>query len=219
MCFSATASFVAGGSLGAAGLFTLRRARTAAQMPLAAIPLLFGVQQAIEGVVWLSFDRPVLNAFATYAYVTFSHLLWPFFLPLAVMMIEPGRRRKKILRGFVLFGLAVSLYLLMRLLEGPVTSVIVGASVVYQVPIPDSPLLLATYLVATCVSCLFSSHRYIRTFGLALFGALAISLWMYRLSFYSVWCFFAAILSLIIYVHLGLREPAADFSAWRPRRP
>ena len=47
-----------------------------------------------------------------------------------------------------------------------------------------------------------------RVFGLALLGSLAIALWAYQQAFYSVWCFFAAILSGIIYVHLkqGVRE-------------
>jgi len=55
MCYSATASFVAGGGLTVVGLMTLRRTTNRAELPLAAIPLLFGVQQLVEGVIWLSF--------------------------------------------------------------------------------------------------------------------------------------------------------------------
>lgn len=217
MCFSAPASFVAGGSLGAAGLFTLRRAKAAARIPLASIPLLFGVQQAVEGAVWLSFGRPFLNAFATYAYVFFSHVFWPAFTPFAVMLTERDPRRRRILKGLLIFGLAVSLYLLAAVLKGPVTSSPSSFGIIYDVPLPGTPALLAAYVLATCASCLVSSHKFIRTFGLAALGALIISLWMYRLSFYSVWCFFAAILSLIIYVHLGLKEPASVSASSRPR--
>lgn len=55
MCFSATASFAAGAGLLVVGAITLRQARRRAEMPFAAIPLLFGIQQLIEGALWLTF--------------------------------------------------------------------------------------------------------------------------------------------------------------------
>ena len=43
------------------------------------IPLLFGVQQIIERMLWLSFrfDDLLLTAITTYAFSLFSHVLWP----------------------------------------------------------------------------------------------------------------------------------------------
>ena len=63
MCFSATASFVASGALSALGVATLRATQRKAEIPFATIPLLFGIQQFVEGVLWLSFrfDAPQLN--------------------------------------------------------------------------------------------------------------------------------------------------------------
>lgn len=45
------------------GTFTLRWARTLRERPFAAIPLLFAIQQIVEGVIWLTFSRdaPLLN--------------------------------------------------------------------------------------------------------------------------------------------------------------
>ena len=212
MCFSATASFVAGGALSAAGVAVLRRARTRERIPIASIPLIFGIQQLVEGVVWLSFGKPTLHVFATYLFTLFSHVFWPFYMPLAVMMIEPDPKRKKILGGFVIFGVSVSIYMLYYILKGPITSEIVQSCIYYAVPYSDSYWLLAAYIVATCVGCFFSSHKYIRVFGLAVFGGLLISLWSYRFAFYSVWCFFAAILSLIIYLHLGPRKKLQEMA-------
>ncbi|MEP7005137.1 MAG: DUF6629 family protein, partial [Sphingomonas bacterium] len=54
MCFSATASFTAGAGLLIIGAVTVRRARTAAELPFALVPALFGVQQVIEGALWLT---------------------------------------------------------------------------------------------------------------------------------------------------------------------
>lgn len=55
MCFSATASFAAGIGLTGIGLATLSLAPTWRERPFAAIPLLFGLQQLIEGgAPWLA---------------------------------------------------------------------------------------------------------------------------------------------------------------------
>lgn len=51
MCFSAAASFIAGTTLSAIGVATLRNTKTTSELPFAAIPLLFGLQQLTEGVV------------------------------------------------------------------------------------------------------------------------------------------------------------------------
>ena len=162
MCFSATASFIAGGSLTAAGIGVLRNAKARPRVAFAAIPLLFGIQQLVEGVVWISFGHPIVHAAAAHLYTLFSHVFWPFYLPLAVTLMETGPRRKRILTRFVFFGLAVSLYLMIFVVNGPVTVSVVQNCLAYQVPNPDSPLLLAAYLIATCVSCQISSHKLVR---------------------------------------------------------
>lgn len=90
MCFSA-ASFTAGALLLGAGILAVKSARGPRELPLAAIPLLFSIQQLIEGVVWLTFryEAPLLNAVMTHAYSFFSHVLWPVYVPVAVLLIEP----------------------------------------------------------------------------------------------------------------------------------
>lgn len=57
MCFSATASFTAGTALVAVGGLTVHRSRGKAELPLALVPMLFGVQQLTEGVLWLNMDN------------------------------------------------------------------------------------------------------------------------------------------------------------------
>jgi hypothetical protein len=49
MCFSATASFIAGTTLSIIGIATIRNVERRSELPLALIPLLFGIQQLIEG--------------------------------------------------------------------------------------------------------------------------------------------------------------------------
>lgn len=207
MCFSATASFVAGGALSAAGAVTIREAKTKSNLPLAAIPLLFGAQQAVEGIVWVSGGVPWLHSAAAFMYVMFSHVLWPTYLPLAVMASEPPGRRKSVLGGFLVFGAALSAWLYSHIVSGPITATHTAGGIVYDMLLPNIPYGLAAYVFVTCFACFISSHKFIRVFGFALTGSLAIALWAYQEAFYSVWCFFAAILSLIIYAHLrqGMR--------------
>ncbi|MCX6788169.1 MAG: hypothetical protein NT108_03345 [Candidatus Kaiserbacteria bacterium] len=201
MCFSATASFVAGGALSAVGVSLLVKTKTKRELPLASIPLLFGIQQLIEGIVWLSFGTPALNAAATYAYSLFSHVLWPILVPFAVLAIETDPARKNILRMTFLAGASVGLYFLHSILTDSLTAHIVHDSIAYRSPHLYPFTMIVLYLVATCGSCLVSSHKFINFFGVVLGVSFAIAAWFFIETFFSVWCFFASILSVIIYWH------------------
>lgn len=208
MCFSASASFIAGGALSSAGALSLKMAGKTSRRAIAAVPLVFGIQQLVEGVVWVSLAEPRIHAAATVGYLLIAYVLWPVFLPYAVWRDETGPRRKKALAWFVWFGTAVSLYLLYFILRGPVTAALLGGGIAYGVPLPNYAVIPGAYVLATCGSCFVSSHAYIRVFGMALIASLAIAYGYYLHAFASVWCFFAAILSLIIFVHLRQKPPA-----------
>lgn len=199
MCFSATASFVAGGALTATGGLTLAQARTKWELPFASIPLLFGIQQAIEGVVWLSFGFPLLNMVATYAFSMFSHVLWPIFVPIAILLLEKDPVRKKALRLFVGIGLAVGLYLLYFILVDGITAKIINRSISYDATHLYLSFVLMLYVFATCVSGFVSSHRIINIFGSVMLMSFFVAGWFFAETLVSVWCFFAAILSVVVY--------------------
>ena len=101
MCFSATASFAAGAALLGVGAVTVSRVRRPAELPFAMIPGLFGVQQLVEGALWLTFadTAPHANSVLTHAYSFFSHVLWPIYVPIAVLLLEPEAWRRKLLLG------------------------------------------------------------------------------------------------------------------------
>jgi hypothetical protein len=205
MCFSATASFAAGTALSATGVLTLRKSMGKRELPIALIPLLFGVQQLSEGVLWLSLrnDLPALRSVAIYVFSMFSHVFWPIFVPFAILLVETNRRRKKTIGGFLVLGVCVGLYLLYFIVRFPVTARIYNRSIFYDSPHFFIVGVLVIYLLATCVSGLFSSHRCINVFG-ALAFVLAIAAYEVSVkTFVSVWCFFAAILSLLIYAHFS----------------
>jgi hypothetical protein len=205
MCFSATASFAAGTALSAAGGFTLRKVRGKVELPLALVPFLFGVQQLTEGGVWLGLrnDLPLLKSWATYIYSGFSHVLWPIFVPFAILLVETSRRRRAAIVVFQVLGTGVGLYLLYFLVRFPVTARIEGRSIFYDSPHFYLVAVLVIYLLATCVSGLFSSHRCINAFGVLAFMLAVAAYLVAAKTFVSVWCFFAALLSLLVYLHFS----------------
>lgn len=201
MCFSATASFVAGSALSAAGVLTVARVKRRKELPLAAIPLLFGVQQLIDGAVWLSFGAPAVHTAATYAYALFAFVFWPIFTPLALLSVETKRTRREILEALAVVGLGVGLFFAYFILFGTVTAQIVNHCVAYDTPHPYGFGILAFYLIATCGAFFVSSKKILTIFGIVLLVSFAVAGWFYFETFSSVWCFFAAILSGIIYWH------------------
>lgn len=212
MCFSATASFVAGTTLSAIGVATVRKAEHKSELPFAMIPLLFGLQQIIEGIVWLTFryDAPVVKQTMTYVYSVFSHVLWPIYIPFALYCLESTQWRKRTLLGFQVAGLVVGLYLLFFLVTRPVIAEVDGQHIVqhlvylsphfYFVPV------MVLYLAATCLSAFFSSHPFVKLFGLLSLASFIATYFFYSRALVSVWCFFAAILSVLIYIHLRYRH-------------
>ena len=202
MCFSATASFIAGVSLSVLGVATVKKAKRKAEIPFAMIPLLFGVQQIVEGMLWLSFrfDAPLLNVTMTYLFTLFSHVLWPMYVPFSIGLMENVAWRKKVLSVFQITGIAVGLYLLYFIVRFPVTSE-VHQHMVYVLPYVKEQPVLEFYLAATCVAPFFSSHKIINIFGVLALLLFMVAYWFYTVAFFSVWCFFAAILSAVIYLH------------------
>jgi len=208
MCFSASASFVAGTSLCAIGVATVKRVEARSELPFAMIPLLFGIQQLTEGVIWLTFSHnaPLLKQTMTYLYSIFSHVLWPMYVPFAMGIMEAVRWRKKAIFAFEAAGVLVGLYLLYFIVTRPVIAEVVGSHIVYASPHFYLTAIIVFYLAATCVSCFFSSHGFVRLFGgLALVSYIAAYL-IHVSALVSIWCFFAAVLSLLIYLHLRFRN-------------
>lgn len=208
MCFSATASFTAGVALLAVGAVTARRASGAFEMPFALIPVLFGIQQLIEGALWMTLSgaSPHWLPVLTHVYSIFSHVLWPIYVPIAVLLLESVAWRRKILAGIALAGTTVGLYLLYFLVTQPIIAQVSESHIGYVSPHFYVGAVMALYLLATCISSLFSSHSKVRWFGVATFVSFVAAYAIYAAWFISVWCFFAAVISGIVLLHFPRRR-------------
>jgi len=208
MCFSASASFIAGTSLSVLGVAALRKTEAKREQPFAMIPLLFGMQQMAEGVIWLtvSHDAPLVKEAMTYVYSGFSHVLWPMYVPFAMGVLETVRWRKRAILAFGVAGIAVGLYLLYSIVNRPLVAAVVGGHIVYTSPHFYLVPVMVLYLASTCVSCFFSSHGFIKLFGVLSLLSFVAAYLVHVRALVSIWCFFAAILSVLIYVHLRFRD-------------
>lgn len=212
MCFSATASFSASALLLGIGTLTVKATKHPREWPFAAIPLMFAFQQLIEGVIWLTFsvDAPLLNTAMTYAYSFISHVLWPVYLPVAVLMIEPPGGRRRPLMALVVAGAALGIYMMYVLVAFPVVSRPTGQHVEYDSPHFFAAELMTLYLITTTVSPMLSSLRTVQFFGALALMSFGAAYYFYATWFISVWCFFSALLSAILYLHFAW-EPNERF--------
>lgn len=209
MCFSATASFTAGTALLVVGAVTVTRVRRAAELPFALIPVLFGIQQLVEGWLWLTFPSGAqpLNMMLTHVYSFFSHVLWPMYVPIAVLLIEPVHWRRRVLMGISVVGVGVGLFLLYYLLSLPIVSQVTGSHIRYVSAHFFIIAVMIAYVLGTCVSSLLSSHAMVRLFGVAAFLSFLAAGAFYAFWFISVWCFFAAVLSSTVLLYFVRRSP------------
>ncbi|MEH6758670.1 MAG: DUF6629 family protein [Parasphingorhabdus sp.] len=204
ICFSANASILAGIALLGIGTVTVRRTDALAQLPYAVIPIAFGAQQLVEGYLWtiLSTESQTTNMLIP-IYLLFSHVLWPIFVPLAVLMIEPRTERRKLLAIPMGAGILAGTFFLLALFTKPVSAIIEGRHIVYHLPHRYDAIILTLYIIGTCLTPLLSSYKTIRLFGIVISVALIATWMVYMNWFASVWCFFAAIASGVILGHFS----------------
>ena len=206
MCFSATASFLASSSLALISSKTITLVKRKSAYPLAHIPTLFAIQQAFEGFVWLSFSQNsffiMLQPFAGYAYLFFALIFWPLWIPLSCYLLEKKPKKIMWLFLFSLPAVALASFLITALPCGMTVS-IACFNIVYKFTSWENNLSYyvysASYLLATTLPLLLSSHRFMWLLGTTLAIFYAISYYYYYHAFLSVWCFFAALLSMQIY--------------------
>ena len=243
MCFSSTASFTAAVVLGPLGLLAVRQARRSGQegrLPLALTPLLFAVQQASEGVLWLHLEHPALSAAAdggatssagaltraaALLFLFFAYGLWPAWMPWAALRfggprLEPWRRR--LIQLLALAGLAFGLGLWLPLPLDPdrLQLGVVGGSIHYATTFLGSGVIShdlgsSVYALLVGLPLLLVPSDRLRLFGLLVLLAFALAQLAYLYAFTSVWCYFAALLSaLMLWV---VAEPVGSPLTPRPR--
>jgi hypothetical protein len=100
-------------------------------------------------------------------------------------------------------GASVGLYLLWYMVHVPVVAQFSGQHIAYVFPHFHQPLATVLYLFAACVSPLISSWPRVRLFGVLASFSLLATAYFYAQWFISTWCFFAALLSAVVWLHFA----------------
>jgi hypothetical protein len=204
MCFSTTASFAAATVLGSIGILSLKKTTQPEQIPFAAIPLVFATQQFFEGFVWLGLLHKIPQNYSDMAlnlFLVFAMVVWPLWVPTAIMLIEKNEKRKRILKFTLGIGVSVSslslIYLLTRHSEASINPYHIHYEL--EVNYTLKICLGILYLIPTILAQILSSNKKIIIMGSLVLCSYLISIFFFNDTVLSVWCFFSAIISVMIY--------------------
>lgn len=217
MCFSATASFTASALLVPAGLYCLNEARRS-EKPywlLAVMPLLFGIQQLIEGRLWLvmATDDVLSQRYYALGFMFFSHFLWLLWVPGLCYFFEDTAWRKRVFLVMAMVGgmFGLSMYLPLLINADWLQVVIVKHSITYDARLIYEDIMpeiipRVVYAFIVVMSLLMSSEKTLQVFGWIITATVIGTAWVFNHAYVSTWCYFAAIASFYLcYVFLPQR--------------
>ena len=219
MCMSAEASFIAAAILVPTGALTMKRAYSTDRryFAIAALPLLFGLQQAMEGMVWLGNGNATQVARYSLAYMFFSWMVWPIWVPFSVYFIETERRKPLYLLLAIIGGMLGAMqYFPYFAHDGWLTTTFLPNVIVYQGKelfdyIIGRDMTYSIYVAIIVGSLLLSSDVNVRVFGLLVAMVVVVTYVFFAYAYISVFCFGGAIMSLYLVWTIfggGLRRPA-----------
>lgn len=209
MCFSATASFTSAALLVTTGGITTLKNKSKPRRILAAMPLLFGVQQAAEGILWLSLTDQIPTYHQNYSafiFLSFALALWPVWVPWAIYRIEKNKIRKRFIKILGSIGILGALMAISILLNTEIKPYITGHSIAYSFidfkRYWPANLEFIIYVFPTVFPFFVSSSKILRFTGGLIAASMVLTYYINQEASASVWCFFAAAISFIITVYV-----------------
>jgi hypothetical protein len=204
MCFSAEASFAGGVIITSIGIATVTKVQRRNQILFACIPLFFGIQQIIEGFLWLTIPHPEYIAFqkiGAYLFLIFAQALWPLLIPLSVILMEENLKKRRILKILLILGIGLSVFYASCLFIYSVSPQINCYHILYAsaFPLAISNTALIFYLITAFTPLFISSIQGTKLMGGLMLLACTISVLFFTIYLTSVWCFFAAIISAVVF--------------------
>jgi hypothetical protein len=201
MCFSAEASFIAAAGLAVIGGVTFKQAPSRSFLPMASISLIFSLQQFIEGVLWLSLDEGASFTWVLqpciYMYLVFATVIWPTFLPYMFWRVENDSRKRSYIFYVLAFGFLITIYNLLMLVMKDHSISIVNHSIQYSVD--NSLWHQVVYALAVIPAFFISSLKHAWWVGVLGVVSFVLTQIFSAMTFTSLWCFFAALMSVLFY--------------------
>ena len=209
MCFSASASFTASAILIPTGIYCLREARKKDEtyIPVASLPLFFGIQQGVEGLVWSNIISENTIAVTNFAlcFLFFSHFFWLFWIPFSAFSVEDNQLLKSLLKIFTITGFIYGILLYFPLLinDNWLQIEVFKNSINYVTYFffnTITPHNFSFYLYALIITLplIISSRKTINFLGILIILGALITYFGFHYALISVWCFLAAIVSIYL---------------------
>lgn len=209
--FFIVANFTLAGMLLVVGVLTLKKVSHPAELVFASLPLLFGLHQFTQGFVWLGLYHmvsPYTLHVAAMLFVFYAQAILPLWVPLAIWLLEPRGPRRQSIGVLVVVGGLLMAYVAWGLVQQPTQVFISHHSLVYFNPHTQHLWVALIYILTTCGSLIVSRSIAIQLFGwLNLIGLLLVYS-VAHYSFTALWCLYAALVSVILYLHFIERRIA-----------
>lgn len=206
MCFSTTASFVSGTVLTVIGITTVKKTKELSYLLFAAIPFIFAAQQFSEGFVWLSLsnsNNSLIQQIPITIFMTIAIAIWPAWVPISIFLLEPKGNRKIVLGIISGIGVLISIISMYYLLNYKFSAHITDYHIKYEFNIIYEGYLKLLvgllYLIPTVISHFVSSIKKVNIMGILVISSYLITKILFNDYIISMWCFFSAIISIMIY--------------------
>jgi len=209
--FMAILNFTLSGAIFVVSILTLRKVSQPKEVVFASLPLLFALHQFTQGFVWLGMDgliNPRALQIAESLFVFYAQGILQFLVPLAVWLLEPKGIRKTLIALLMYLGAFLTAYSLWGLSIASTEVSIVNGVLYYKNPITDQLWLGIGYVLTTCGSLIFSRSIAIQLFGWLNFAALVAIYFINPYGFTSLWCLYAAAVSVLLYFYFVERRIA-----------
>jgi hypothetical protein len=211
MCLSASVSFVAGALLTVGGAAIVVKAvrRNWRYLPIGLMPLFAGVQQFMEGYVWVGINSGdhATMVWGAMGFIFFTWFMWPFWIPFAVWTLEPPQSRRRPL-FLAMTGIGLALGLLLYIPHGTGTDWLVVTVNRNSLAYENSMLLdqflprwvtYALYVFLIVAPPALSHYRHLRHFALTVVIVLVLDVTLLQYAYISFFCLLAGLAT----VHLA----------------
>ena len=225
MCFSAAVSYAAAGLLIPAGAVAMSRAyqNDRQYLAIATLPGLFGFQQLFEGLLWTAATQGAGSRIQTFslAYMFFTWLAWPVWVPFATYFVEPCNRRHLYLVFAILGGMLGAMQFIPYFAhEGWLVVKFFDYAISYEGTvlfdsIMHRELTYVVYLFVILAPLLTSSKRSLNIFGLLILVVIAVTYTFFSYAYISVFCFGGAVMSAYL-IYVVFRETGKKPSSLVP---
>ncbi|MCP9809306.1 hypothetical protein KBY58_07655 [Cyanobium sp. HWJ4-Hawea] len=218
MCFSASASFTASAILIPLGIYSTHIARKTDQpsyVPLAMVPMFFGIQQLIEGFVWTFVKHDSVEPWtriSSLGFLFFAYCFWMIWIPwsaYAIARVHESSALRHRLKWVAIVATVLGIAFYVPLLFSPplVQPNLTTGRMLYDISglhsvihnfVTTEPVGEMIYWAFIVLPLVVLRDKAVKLFGVLIFVSIFLTWLTYAATFNSVWCFYCAILSIYV---------------------